>query len=77
MSFSLTDVILIVIILIFALTGFIWGLIHGIGALIGLAAGIFVAFSYYLPVADWLTPIFLGNSVLAKIVSFPAKDLFY
>lgn len=72
MSFSFTDVILIVIILIFALAGFAWGLIQGIGALIGLAAGIFAAFNYYLPIADWLAPIFFGHAVLAKIVAFIA-----
>ena len=72
MSFSLVDVILIAIILVFALAGFAWGLIQGIGALIGLAAGIFVAASYYLLAAGWLTPVFLGNAILAKIVAFIA-----
>ncbi|MEK7167845.1 MAG: CvpA family protein [Patescibacteria group bacterium] len=70
--FSLVDVILIVIVLVFALTGFAWGLIQGIGALVGLAAGIFAATNYYFILAGWLTPIFLGNAVLAKIVAFIA-----
>lgn len=70
--FSLTDVVLIVIVLAFALAGFAWGLIQGIGALIGLAAGIFAATNYYSPVAGWLAPVFLGNAVLAKIVAFIA-----
>jgi len=70
MTFTLVDVILIVILLIFVIVGFLLGLIQGVGALIGLAAGVWVAGQYYLPVGNFLTPIFLGHALAAKIVAF-------
>lgn len=70
MTFTLVDVVLIAIIVVFAVVGFMLGLIQGIGALIGLAAGTWVAGQYFLPVGNYLTPLFLGHAVLAKIISF-------
>jgi len=70
MIFTLVDVILIAIVLIFAIAGFILGLIHALGSLIGLGLGVWVASHYFMPFADWLTPILLGHSGAAKVVAF-------
>lgn len=70
MFFTLTDVILIVILAIFVIGGFVLGLIQAIGALVGLVFGAWVAANSYLPVADWLTPIILGHSGTAKVIAF-------
>ena len=70
MFFTLADVILIALLLVFAMLGFVMGLIGTIGALVGLVAGIWVANTLYLPVAGWLTPIILGNTGAAKSIAF-------
>ncbi len=72
MFFTLADVILIALILVFVMIGFVMGLIGAIGALVGLVAGIWVANNFYLPVADWLAPHILGNVGLAKSIAFIA-----
>lgn len=70
MLFSLTDVILIVIVLIFTIGGFALGLIGMIGALLGIVAGVWIASQNFLPVSEWLTPILLDHSGTAKVVAF-------
>lgn len=70
MLFTLTDVILIAILVCFIAAGFIYGLIKSVGSLVGLAAGIWIASRYFMPLADWLTPILRGNGPLAKILAF-------
>lgn len=70
MLFTIVDLILIVFVLIFVITGFMMGLIEAVGALVGVFAGAWVAGHFYLPLATWLTPIFLGHSVAATIVAF-------
>jgi len=70
MLFTLVDVILVGLLVVFMTLGFMMGLIGTIGALVGLAAGIWVANNFYQPVANWLSPYLLGNLGLAKSVSF-------
>ncbi|OQA36936.1 MAG: Colicin V production protein [Parcubacteria group bacterium ADurb.Bin326] len=70
MTFTLVDVILILIVFSFVAIGFGLGLIRSIGALIGLVIGTWVAGRYFMPVADWLTPILMGRESLAKILAF-------
>lgn len=72
MTFTLVDVILILIVAGFVMGGFVMGLIRSIGALVGLVAGTWVAGHYFVPVADWLTPVLMGHAVTAKIVAFMA-----
>lgn len=70
MIFTLVDVILIVLVLIFVIGGFVMGLIQAVGAIIGVIVGAWAAGQFYEPVANWLTPIILGNGTAAKIISF-------
>lgn len=70
MTFTLIDVLLIAIILFFGAAGFFFGFIGSIGSLIGLFVGAWTAGKYFSPVADWLTPILLGHSDIAKVVAF-------
>lgn len=72
MLFTLIDVILIVLVAVFAVIGFMMGLIEAIGALIGLILGVFLANAYFMPVADWLNPFLLGHSGTAKTIAFVA-----
>ncbi|MFA6593840.1 MAG: CvpA family protein [Candidatus Buchananbacteria bacterium] len=70
MTFTLVDVILIIIVLIFVMWGFVMGLIRSIGALVGIVLGTWLAGHYFMPVADWLTPVLMGHAVAAKIIAF-------
>lgn len=70
MIFTLADVILVVIFFAFVFGGFALGLIRSVGALVGLALGVWVAGHYFMGPADWLAPIIGGNGSLAKIISF-------
>lgn len=70
MIFTLVDVILIVIVLAFVMLGFFMGLISAIGSLFGIVAGVWLASSYFMPLAEWLSPYMLGNEGAAKTVAF-------
>ncbi len=70
MTFTILDIILIVILLIFVIMGFVLGLIQAIGGLVGVVFGAWTASRYFMPFADWLTPILLGRGLAAKIVAF-------
>ncbi len=73
--FTLTDLVLVGIIIFFATLGLVLGLIQAIGALIGLAVGIWTALAFYVPVASWLEPMLIGNTTAAQILAFIALFL--
>lgn len=58
MYFTLTDVILIVILTVFTALGFFMGFVQAIGALIGLFLGVWLAGLYYGDLAYWLANFF-------------------
>ena len=64
------DLILLIILFIFVAFGWWLGLIQTLGALIGIALGAYLAGIWYVTFGDWLTPIFLGHDIAAKIVAF-------
>ncbi len=70
MTFTLVDVILLLIVFSFVLLGFVFGLIKTVGSLVGLVAGTWLAGHYFQPVAEWLTPIIGGNEPMARVVAF-------
>ena len=67
---TILDLILILILFFFTFSGFWFGLIHTLGALVGTIAGVLVAGNYFETAADLISPIFMGNQNLAKIVGF-------
>ncbi len=70
MTFTLIDVILLLIFFGFICGGFAMGLIRSIGALVGLGLGAWLAGHYFMPVADRLAPFIGGNDSIARIISF-------
>lgn len=70
MSFTLIDIVLIIIFFGFVFGGFALGLIRAVGAIVGLGLGTWAAGHYFMPLAERLTPIFGGNGSLANIIAF-------
>lgn len=64
------DIVVIIIIIGFGLAGLWFGLVQTFGSLVGTVAGVYLAFRYYSPVAEWLmrTTGWQGN--IARIVVF-------
>ena len=67
---TLLDVILLLVLFGFVMFGFMTGLIHALGALIGVVAGTAVASRVFVPLADKYSYFFAGNENVAKIVIF-------
>jgi len=67
---TILDLILIIILFFFTFSGFWFGLIHTLGAFLGTIAGVLVAGNYFEKLADLISPIFMDNLNLAKIVAF-------
>ncbi|MEA2064672.1 MAG: CvpA family protein [Patescibacteria group bacterium] len=63
------DVILLVVLTIFAVWGFFFGFIQAFGSLAGLILGVLAANKYYLLLASWLGFIPVGETAI-KIISF-------
>lgn len=70
MLFTLTDVILIIAVAFFAFLGFALGLVGLISWLVSMVLGFWLAYVFYEPIAQWLTPVFLGHVVAAEIMAF-------
>jgi len=64
------DLILLLTLFVFVGFGYWLGLIHTLGALIGIVIGTWLAGVWYEPFGAWMSPAFLGNESLAKIVGF-------
>jgi uncharacterized membrane protein required for colicin V production len=67
---TVIDITLLVFLGAFVLAGFWFGLIHMIGALVGLFLGTFLASRFFEPLAQWLFTINPVNINLLRIVSF-------
>ena len=67
---GLFDVLLIIIIGVFGLFGFFFGLVHTLGSLIGTFVGVYVASRYYGTLAGWLIAITGWNANFSKIIIF-------
>jgi len=70
MTFTLVDVVLIIIFFGFVFGGYVLGLIRAVGAIVGLGLGTWVAGHYFMPAAERLAPFLGGNSSLANIIAF-------
>lgn len=67
---TVIDVTLLVFLGAFVLAGFWFGLIHMIGALLGIFLGAFLASRFYEPLAQWLFGINPVNINILRIVAF-------
>lgn len=67
---TILDFILIIILFFFTFSGFWFGLIHSLGALVGTIAGVLIAGHYFENGASLISTIFAGNINLAKIIVF-------
>jgi len=67
---SLFDIVLIVIIAMFALAGLWFGLIHTLGSLVGSVLGVFLATRYYEPAANWLVNTTGWGANFSKVLIF-------
>jgi membrane protein required for colicin V production len=74
-ALSLIDLILASFLFGFVLVGFWLGLIHMVGAVIGVIAGALVAGHLYQPVAGWLLGLGASNENLMRVVAFLALFL--
>lgn len=67
---NVLDIVLLVILAGFILSGFFAGIIHMIGSLVGLLVGAWAAGHYYGVLAGWIAPLVGGNANLASIIAF-------
>lgn len=67
---TILDFILLVTLFFFTFSGFWFGLIHSLGALIGTIAGVLLAGHYFEQLQAVIQPVFMTNENLAKIVAF-------
>jgi uncharacterized membrane protein required for colicin V production len=64
------DLTLLILLGGFVLAGLWFGVIHMIGALVGIVLGAFAAGHFYIPVADWMAPWLGDNENLARLLAF-------
>ncbi len=67
---SFFDLILLIILLLFAGAGYRFGLIHAIGSLVGVAVGLVVAGKTYVPIAEKIAPYIWGHDLVARVVAY-------
>ncbi len=70
MSLPLIDIVLLVIIALFAIKGFAAGFIKSILSIIGLLASIYIASRYYEPMAHWLVQVAGWGQNVSKVLMF-------
>jgi membrane protein required for colicin V production len=66
------DIVIIIIIIGFGLAGLWFGLVQTFGSLVGTIAGVYLAFRYYSPVADWIIHATGWQGNITRIIVFIA-----
>lgn len=69
-ALTVFDFVLILVLLGFVWRGFLCGVIHIIGSIFGTIIGIWLGGLHYEKLAGLASPVFFGNSNLAKVVCF-------
>lgn len=69
---NVVDISLLILLGGFVLYGFWFGIIHMVGALVGVVFGAIAAGRLYPLVAGWIAPLFGDSQNLAKVVAFIA-----
>ena len=67
---TLFDLVLVLIIFFFTVSGFWFGLIMTLGSLVGTVAGVLVAGHYFETLAVKLSGLAMGNAGVAKVFAF-------
>ncbi|MDD2757851.1 MAG: CvpA family protein [Patescibacteria group bacterium] len=67
---SFFDLVLLIIIVGFGLAGLWFGLVQSIGSLVGTVLGVYLAFSYYAPVASWIMATTGWQGNITRLVVF-------
>ena len=67
---AIIDIVLLIILSTFVISGYSFGLIRSVGSFIGTISGIFLATQWYGRVAQYLEPLFFGNTTLSKVLCF-------
>ncbi len=67
---SIFDTILLIILSGFVFYGLFFGLIRTVGTLLGAVIGAVLASRFYLPVYEWVEPLFFGHPNLGRVVVF-------
>lgn len=67
---SLFDIVLIIIIIGFGMAGLWFGLVHTVGSLVGSVLGVYLAFRFYAPVANWIMGVTGWQGNITKLVVF-------
>lgn len=64
------DIILLVILGLFVLYGFFFGLIRALGMLVAVVIGTWVATRFYDHIFSWISGIWPGNPQIGKVICF-------
>jgi len=64
------DIVLLIIIIGFGLAGLWFGLVHTVGSIVGSVLGVYLAFRFYAPVANWIIGITGWEGNVTKLVVF-------
>lgn len=64
------DLVLLIVLGGFIVSGFWFGIIHMVGSLVGLVVGAWAAGHYFQALANMVTPWLGGNANLARILAF-------
>jgi len=67
---NIVDIVLLVVLASFILSGFWFGIIHMVGSLVGVLVGAWAAGHYYETLTPWISPWVGGNLNLARIIGF-------
>lgn len=67
---NILDIIIIIVVAIFALAGLWFGLFHTLGSLIGTVAGSYIASRYYETLAQWLMHTTGWGENLCRVIVF-------
>src|SRR3989338_241187 len=67
---QLIDTVLLVILIMFVSFGFWFGLVHSLGALVGVVAGAFIAGRSFEPMAQWIHTVVGGSLNIERVIVF-------
>lgn len=70
MTFTILDVVLIIIVFFFVGFGYALGAVTTFGAILGLGVGVYAAGLWYANLASWISPFLMGAENWANVIAF-------